>query len=393
MGKTLAMHDRRIVLGERAAGGKTLLPDDERSQFLRNAFASGHINVLLGSAFSRDVVPTLGWREEWFQAVEGKMRDDVRAEVWKTASDLLRAEYFRSVMYPLRDASPTSSQKDFLGTVEQMVGSRGATTIPQRVNVFTTNYDPLIELALEKNGVVYNDGFSGRSEPFLDISSFSHLQYEQSLFMEYVSPVTTFNVLKAHGSLTWRKDGRVVRYSKVKDTIAACLSGCECVINLKELDTTNKMVAEECDAANLANLEDVAARIADDDRKILGAFRRNYGSILCLVNPAKSKFEETVLERCYYDLLRIYANELDRNNAFLLVSGFSFRDEHIRELTIRAARSNPRLFTLIACHTAKDANEYEGYFGDCANVYYLVPDDVSELDVKGLTGVLRWIAR
>lgn len=387
------MNDRRIVLKERTKSDKVLLPDDEWLQFLRNAFASGHIDVLLGSAFSRDVVPTLGEREEWFQAVESRIRDSAGTGAWKVASDLLRAEYFRSVMYPLRSADPTTSQKEFLGVVSRIVGSRGTTTVPKRANVFTTNYDPLIELALEEIGVVYNDGFSGRSEPILDTSSFSHLQYEQSLFMEYVSPVTTFNVLKAHGSLTWRKDGETVRYSKVKDTISACLRGCENVVRLKAIDEIGKIVAEQFDAAKLADLEGLAEGISDGDRKTLDAFRRNYDSILCVVNPAKSKFEETVLERCYYDLLRIYANELDRNNALLLVSGFSFRDEHIRELTIRAARSNPRLLVVIACHTAKDADEYEGYFGDRENVYYLVADAMGELDIKALTEVLRWIAR
>lgn len=107
----------------------------------------------------------------------------------------------------------------------------------------------------------------------------------------------------------------------------------------------------------------------------------------------KSKFEETVLERCYYDLLRIYANELDRNNALLLVSGFSFRDEHIRDLTLRAAKSNPRLLLLIACHRGDKAAEFEGYFGDCKNVFYLVPEDGKELGIAELAEVVRWIAR
>ena len=42
-----------------------------------------------------------------------------------------------------------------------------------------------------------------------------------------------------------------------------------------------------------------------------------------VLDNVSKKFGETVLERYYYDLLRIYANELDRNNALLLVFGFS----------------------------------------------------------------------
>ena len=50
----------RIEISTKAGGGKTAFPDDGATMFLRNAFASGHVNVLLGSAFSLGVVPTLG---------------------------------------------------------------------------------------------------------------------------------------------------------------------------------------------------------------------------------------------------------------------------------------------------------------------------------------------
>ena len=73
------------------------------------------------------------------------------------------------------------------------------------MNFFTTNYDPLIELSLESLGVPFNDGFVGRGKPRFDPSAFSRLMCEQSLFMEYTSQVTTANVLKVHGSLTWRR--------------------------------------------------------------------------------------------------------------------------------------------------------------------------------------------
>ena len=383
----------RIEISTKAGGGKTAFPDDGATMFLRNAFASGHVNVLLGSAFSLGVVPTLGWHEQWFQAVEEELLADRKNVTWRAASDLLRAEYFRSVMLPLRTKGPTKPQKAFLSAVTQAIESRGTTTIPRRINVFTTNYDPLVELALEDLGICYNDGFTGRSEPVLDSSSFSRLQYVQSLFMEYESPVTTVNVIKPHGSLTWKRRGEAVLLSRITDTLDSVLYGCGDVIHLGEVDEVEGLVRDECDSDGLSELERISAWIADDDRATLAAFRSNYDSTLCLVNPAKSKFEETVLERCYYDLLRIYANELDRNNTLLLVSGFSFRDEHIRDLTLRAAKSNPRLLLLIACHRGDKAAEFEGYFGDCKNVFYLVPEDGKELGIAELAEVVRWIAR
>ena len=68
---------------------------------------------------------------------------------------------------------------------------------------------------------------------------------------------------------------------------------------------------------------------------------------LVIVNPTKAKFKETVLEEQYYEMMRIYANSLEKVNSLLFVMGFSFADEHIRNITIRAANSNPTLQIII----------------------------------------------
>ncbi|WP_228715105.1 hypothetical protein [Klebsiella pneumoniae] len=44
-----------------------------------------------------------------------------------------------------------------------------------------------------------------------------------------------------------------------------------------------------------------------------------------LVLPRKDKFRETLLENVYYDLLRTYSNELDKEGSLLIVFGFSLR--------------------------------------------------------------------
>jgi hypothetical protein len=80
---------------------------------------------------------------------------------------------------------------------------------------------------------------------------------------------------------------------------------------------------------------------------------------LSIVNPTKGKFQQTVLDQKYYDLIRIYANELERENTLLFVMGFSFADEHIRDLTIRVANSNPTLMIYIFAYTTDARGELE----------------------------------
>lgn len=64
------------------------------------------------------------------------------------------------------------------------------------VEIFTTNYDLLIEEALESNRVPYFDGFIGAKDSFLDLQA-----------MEGdVLPPRWARLWKIHGSLTWSED-------------------------------------------------------------------------------------------------------------------------------------------------------------------------------------------
>ena len=83
---------------------------------------------------------------------------------------------------------------------------------------------------------------------------------------------------------------------------------------------------------------------------------------LAIVNPRKEKFKETVLNRNYYELLRIYSAELEKENTVLFAMGFSFGDDHIKEITIRGANSNPTLQIYIIAHDDPSKEKIDGKF-------------------------------
>jgi hypothetical protein len=83
---------------------------------------------------------------------------------------------------------------------------------------------------------------------------------------------------------------------------------------------------------------------------------------LPIVNPTKAKFAQTLLNQTHYELLRIYSNELEKENTVLFVLGFSFADEHIREITLRAANSNPTLMIYVIAFDSKSAAEIGARF-------------------------------
>lgn len=73
------------------------------------------------------------------------------------------------------------------------------------VEIFTTNYDLLLEQALEEQNVPFFDGFSGSRYPFFDIHS-----VEENELPNYWA-----RVWKLHGSVNWKTmSGRVYRVSK-----------------------------------------------------------------------------------------------------------------------------------------------------------------------------------
>jgi len=73
------------------------------------------------------------------------------------------------------------------------------------IEIFTTNYDLLMEQALEEQGVPFYDGFSGSRYPFFDI----HSVQENEL------PRYWARLWKLHGSVNWKTiNGGVCRVSK-----------------------------------------------------------------------------------------------------------------------------------------------------------------------------------
>ena len=103
---------------------------------------------------------------------------------------------------------------------------------------------------------------------------------------------------------------------------------------------------------------------------------------LGIVNPDKQKFASTVLNETYYELIRRFANALEKENSVLFVHGFSFRDEHLRDLVLRAARTNPTLEVIIFCYSRADRAEYEKLLPDLdiknGNVLYVTPAQPNE---------------
>ena len=70
------------------------------------------------------------------------------------------------------------------------------------VEIFTLNYDLLVEQALEESKITFFDGFTGSKSPFFDVTAIEREDL----------PPTWMRLWKLHGSINWKDvDGSVVR--------------------------------------------------------------------------------------------------------------------------------------------------------------------------------------
>ncbi|MFC0772669.1 SIR2 family NAD-dependent protein deacylase [Terrimonas alba] len=156
------------------------------------------------------------------------------------------------------------------------------------VELFTTNYDLLLEEAFEERKIPYFDGFVGTINPFLVpecIDAENTKQYDHV----YVPP-SWLRHWKIHGSVNWflYKDG-----------------------GAKKRITRNT------------------------SRKIIP------GDEL-MIFPSRQKYDESrrLPFLLFQDRLRKF---LSQGEVLLIINGYSFNDEHINEIIFQALRANKRL--------------------------------------------------
>jgi len=276
-------------------------------------------------------------------------------EKWKI--EIIRAsilgKFFETVVYKNLETADYKSMdaamltvlkqyKTFLSTLNTILTLRKNTLLSKQVNLFTTNVDLFLERGLEENQLEFNDGFAGRMRPIFSLTNFKKSFLKRSSHYDNTSEMPVFNLLKVHGSLTWQTDGDRVVYFDPND--------------IKNVETKWVAIKPGCIPFDKSHTLDHFVATFGTRAVATGysEFLEMY-SKLAIVNPTKEKFQETILNLNHYEMLRIFSNELEKENSLLIILGFSLADEHIREIILRSANSNPTLTILVYCYdeTAK----------------------------------------
>lgn len=169
--------------------------------------------------------------------------------------------------------------------------------------IYTTNYDMIVEMALEANYTPYFDGFIGSYEPFFSPETIEGFISGEDSTRSWI------RLWKIHGSLNWmKKDGtatsneRIIRVGKINSPV-------------------NEL----------------------------------------MIYPSKEKYSLSRKQPyiAYFDRLKQY---LQHGEVVFICTGFSFGDQHINEIIFNALKQNNRLHVIVLCFSDTQVDAMES---DC----------------------------
>jgi hypothetical protein len=315
---------------------------------------SGNLNFLIGSGGSFPAIKTAGNIEAEINDLLAANKED---EANKKCFEFIRTisntnSRLLSIGF---DANVTKVKKryiKFLSTVDRILFTRKNILLARQANIFTTNYDLFLEHAASAiPGIVLNDGFDRSSlmKPAMFAPErYFDRTYRSGTFYRHQIEIPTINLIKLHGSLSWRQHSNSVVF-----------------------DPTPVPMLTAAEQSNSTKINEFLTKHF-------------------LILPNLRKFHATLMERVYYDLLRLFSRSLDQQNVVLLVFGFSFSDEHILDLTRRALR-NPTSHLIVFAYNQSSADDYKTKFAEQRNVTVICPDPATVIDFPRLNEILASI--
>jgi hypothetical protein len=196
--------------------------------------------------------------------------------------------------------------------------------------IFTTNYDLVLEKALEILRIPYFDGFAGAYEPFFVPESIEKNEIHEC------PPISWIRLWKLHGSLGWfwKKTQNDDTYRIIRLSALA-----------KEKESNNELV----------------------------------------IYPSKEKYESSRKQPfiAYFDRLKNYLVECE---GIFIVAGYSFCDEHINDVIFNGLKQNNRLNVIAFMYSDNEIERLKKYATQHLNLTAYFP---KKAIVGGLSG--EWI--
>ncbi len=212
-----------------------------------------------------------------------------------------------------------------------------------RARVFTTNYDTLIEQAMDRLGILYSDGFTGtvnrRFYPAVyDLDHYYPGDVSEGRVRRYDR---VLHLYKLHGSINWRR---------------------------KDSSTATDPFGIAFDASPIPTRKDILGSRNDNPQKLTlsDVFQNDQGLAIL---PTVAKYGET-LTMPFAHLFRAFAQALQESQTVLFVIGYSGWDSHINQI-IYDAIANPGFTCVVIDPKPSDWARRICHADACGRVYCL----------------------
>lgn len=278
-----------------------------------------------------------------------------------------------TVSPPPNYTSTYSSYLEYIQKIYNLLERKNNHT-PRRVNIFTTNYDLFFEHAIDatqkSHRLILNDGGNGTIKRTLNISNFHKATLHQGTDDRYSYEIPTINLIKMHGSVSWYE---------TDNQIGIFYPFAPYPFQNDYSLLYNSFFTGDNFLPYIKNVDELSAIIISPELTIaLNNFYLEYQNIQ-IINPTKEKFSETVFKQHYYQSLRLLSQELERPQTILVCFGFSFSDEHIREI-IQRSLSNPELHIYIYAYSHD--TQFEPFLERASNVTIIRPDETYKISFE-----------
>ncbi len=174
-----------------------------------------------------------------------------------------------------------------------------------KINIFTLNYDLLLEKTAEELGINVNSGFMGFHNRVFNPSVF-HMDIHINQSSGKKTYGKGINLFKLHGSISWEFDSNKTPYGIIE----------------------NQQNFEQIDFENIPE---------------------------CIIYPVQSK-KKYSLDIPYSEMFRQFIEFVNRPDSTLIIMGYSFLDEHVNDI-ITNALANPDFNLIVFSYqTINDSN-------------------------------------
>lgn len=385
------------------------MESSKKFEILKNALVEKRVNFLLGAGASSPFFSSLGNIENVLTrtelTVEGKNLIKCLFYHESILNNQYLIDYLHNSMKSNVDYEPMidilENYKHFIHSLIELMKLRNSRIAPKRTNIVTTNYDIFLETAIEgilqdNPRVFFNDGGSGYINRVLSTANFNKTVLYSGVFDNYSNEMPVINLIKCHGSINWKE--RNYHHSRDRILIDTQFNEVEDINHLFQENWTriDKKIYE-IDGDNLNNRIEGTEDIKEElDQNYNNGLIEDINHIgievkelieeivetienMQIVYPTKRKFERTLIQEHYFNMLRFLSYELEKEQSVLIVFGFSFYDEHITEV-IERCFNNPSLFVFIFCYQEGEKEKIieQFSFNDMNipnNIIFIQPED------------------